>query len=131
MRPAPDTLAGFINTVDPDVNFVSPSREIPAIVGLRFGVRTMARVRPRPGVTITITHPPMEPEGTTHQSYVITMPVWTRIDGYLFEYERDLVPGDWTISAADGDVTLFTAHFTVVDPAELPELTGLCQELLS
>jgi len=128
IQSAPDTLTGFINWIGPDATFVSPSREIPAVAGLRFGVRTMSLVREYPEVTITITHPPMGPEGITQQSYVTWIPLWTKIDGYLLEFDRDLVPGDWTISAAEGEVPLFAVHFTLVDPAEMPGMAGVCDE---
>ena len=111
----------------PIPTFVSPSREIPAVAGLRFGVRTMSLVREYPEVTITITHPPMGPEGITQQSYVTWIPLWTKIDGYLLEFDRDLVPGDWTISAAEGEVPLFAVHFTLVDPAEMSGMDGVCR----
>ena len=131
MQPAPDTLTGFVNTIRPDATFVSPSREIPAVPGLGFGVRTQAFLRLHDSITITVTHPPMGPGGATQQTYLSTIPIGPRINGYFLEYERDLVPGDWTISASEGDVPLFAVHFTLVDPAELPGMAGLCEHLSS
>lgn len=132
--PAPDTIAGFTNIIEGDPPFVSTGRVVPGVIGVSFGVKSQAAKADFPAVTIVVTHPPMGPEGVTRQSYssdIIASD--TSLTFYELEYDYEVVLGDWTFTAMDGDRVLFSTTFTVVPPAQIPELAGICgyEDLLS
>jgi len=132
--PAPDTVAGVSNIIDADPEFVTAGRVVPAVIGIGFAIKARSAKRDYPFVTMVITHPPMGDAGATRQSYdssigrdALSLTAWQ------FEYDYELVPGPWTISAYDGEALLFTVAFDVVPPAMLPELASRCgyEDLLS
>ncbi|MCC7320979.1 MAG: DUF3859 domain-containing protein [Rubellimicrobium sp.] len=131
--PAPDTIAGVTNLIDEAPPFVSTGRLVPGVLGVGFGVKSAPAGGGEIPVTMTVTHPPMGPEGVTHQSYPTTITDNPSISLYDFEFAYEIVPGDWSFAATTGKDVLFTVHFTVVDPREVPDLAGVCgyEDLLS
>lgn len=137
--PAPGTIAGFTNIITTEPDFVSPTRRVPAVLGIGFGVKSRAR-RP-PGydtVLVTVTHPPMGANGVTVETYITAIRGEDGTPGLsitLFQFDTDyeLVTGPWTISASEAGKQLFHAKFTVLPPREVPELAQVChyQGLLS
>lgn len=130
---APGTIAGQTNLVDVVPPFVSRSRQVPAALGVGFGVKSAAKGAPLDVVTIVVTHPPMGPEGVTRQEYTswITSAEIAATEGlsasyYHLEYDYEMVLGDWTFSALLGDEVLWSVAFEVVPPGAVPELAGIC-----
>ncbi|WP_245731596.1 DUF3859 domain-containing protein [Loktanella fryxellensis] len=133
--PAPGTLAGTTHLIEDEPPFVSPSQRVPAVIGIGFGIKSMA-TDPfgLQDVTITVTHPPMGPTAATTQSFQ------TRIDGtapsltfYQFDFDYELVQGPWQMQAEKDGEILFTTSFDVVAPQAAPDLARVCgfEELLS
>ena len=129
-QPAPDTIAGFINVIDGDPEFVSHGRLVPAVIGISFGVRSAAVAQEFPVVEIIVTHPPMGPDGVTRQSYLSDIGTTApSMSFYAFEFDEELVLGDWTFTAMAGEEILWSAGFEVVSPRQISELAGICNYL--
>ncbi|SMX39778.1 DUF3859 domain-containing protein [Octadecabacter ascidiaceicola] len=128
VRMAPDTLAGSTHVVEEAPAFVSTGRLVPAVLGIGFGVRSgLDADVGQEGVLMTVTHPPLE-GGATQQSFttVVGSRDFPGVTFYQFDYPYELALGEWTMSATYGAVTLYETTFTVVPPAALPELAGVC-----
>ncbi|WP_089997119.1 DUF3859 domain-containing protein [Cognatiyoonia koreensis] len=134
-RPAPDTVAGITNVIVDEPPFVSTVNKVPAVMGIGFGVKAMSESAfGIDNVTMTITHPPMGDGRAKSQSFQTSISgVDSSITFYQFDYEYELLPGTWTMTATDGDEVLYTTSFQVVPPNQVPELAAICnfEELLS
>lgn len=134
-RPAPDTVAGVTNVVAEEPPFVSTVNKVPAVMGIGFGAKAMSEtVFGIDNVTMTITHPPMGPEQATQQSFLTSISgTDTSITFYQFDYDYELLPGEWTMTATSGGDVLYTTSFQVVPPQQVPELAAICnfESLLS
>lgn len=133
-EPAPDTVAGVTNIIEDVPPFVSNGRNVPAVLGMGFGILAGAKRTMLLDVLIVVTHPPMGEAGVTRQSYYSDITnVGESMTLYQFDYDYELVQGAWTITATQGDEVLFRAGFTVVPPQQVPELAGVCgyENLLS
>ncbi|MFN3662969.1 MAG: DUF3859 domain-containing protein [Yoonia sp.] len=126
--PAPDTIAGSTHIVAEDPPFIAEIRQVPAVLGIGFGVKAQA-ANPDglSGVTMTVTHPPMGDTRVTQQSYV----TWISGDDpsmtfYQFDEDYERVTGTWTFTASHADEALFTVSFDVVPPEALPGLAEAC-----
>lgn len=132
--PAPDTIAGVTNVIEDVPPFVSAGRNVPAVLGMGFGVLAGAKQQLLLDVLVVVTHPPMGEAGVTRQSYYTDITnIGQSMTLYQFDYDYELVEGPWTITATQGDEILFRAGFIVVPPAMVPELAGVCgyEDLLS
>lgn len=127
---APGTMKGSIAVVRDPMAFVATGRQVPAVLGLGFGVRArLADPGQRREVTIVVTHPPMAPGGVTRESWTATLTGLTSLlNSYRFETEAELVPGDWTISAEAGGKVLFRVPYTVLPADRLPGLAQVCAQ---
>lgn len=134
-RPAPDTVAGITNVVAEEPPFVSTVNKVPAVMGIGFGAKAMSESTfGIDNVTMTITHPPMGPQKTTQQSFLTSISgTDTSITFYQFDFDYELLPGTWTMTATDGEQVLYSTSFEVVLPQQVPELAAICNfsELLS
>ncbi len=136
-RPAPGTIAGITNVLVGEPDFVSTGRSVPAVIGVGFGVKSTAQTPlGYDSVIITVTHPPMGPNGVSVETYD------TSINGvgapnsmtfFQFDQEYELAIGTWTITASEGGKPLFSATFDVMPPQLVPDLAAVCgyQNLLS
>jgi hypothetical protein len=132
--PAPDTVAGVTNIIEDVPPFVSAGRNVPAVLGMGFGILSSSKQQILLDVLVVVTHPPMGEGGVTRQSYYTDVTnTGESLTLYQFDYAYELVEGPWTITATLGDEVLFRAGFTVVPPAQVPELAGVCgyEDLLS
>lgn len=126
-EPAPDTIAGFTNLIEEVPAFVSTGRLVPGVIGVGFGVKTAAA-----GddvfldLTVTVTHPPMGPDGVTEQSFPGRLGGEIGISFYELEFPYEIVTGEWTFTATTPKAVIWSAEFTVVAPQALPELGGIC-----
>ncbi|WP_172300263.1 DUF3859 domain-containing protein [Pseudoruegeria sp. HB172150] len=122
--PAADTISGTVNFVEGRPDFLRRGSLVPAQMGLGFGVH----VRPLPDydglVTVEVTHPPMGPQGVTHQTWVTELDS-TELEylGYSFDEDYELVEGVWTMKAQSEGRTIYEVAFTVVDADVLPPVT--------
>lgn len=133
-EPAPDTVAGVTNIIEDVPPLVSAGRNVPAVLGMGFGILSGAKQAMLLDVLIVVTHPPMGDAGVTRQSYYSDITnTGESMTLYQFDYDYELVQGPWTITATQGDTLLFRAGFTVVPPQQVPELAGVCgyENLLS
>ena len=126
--PAPDTIAGTTHIVAEDPPFIAEITQVPAVLGIGFGVKAQA-MNPDglSDVTINVTHPPMGRGGITQQSYQ----TWisgadTSMSFYQFDEEYERVTGTWTFTASHAGDELFSVSFDVVPPTALPELAEAC-----
>jgi hypothetical protein len=126
-NPAPDTVAGTTHIVDVTPEFLSNSRQVPAVIGLGFGVLAKAKRDDLRDVTMIVTHPPMGPDGVTRQSFMtsITADI-ASMTYYQFDRESELLPGVWTLEAVHEGETVYRARFTVVPPEALPAVAAAC-----
>ena len=132
--PAPDTVAGVTNVIEDVPEFVSDGRNVPAVLGMGFGILSLSRNETLFDVLVVVTHPPMGDAGVTRQSYTSEIAnTGQPMTLYQFDYDYELVQGPWTITATQGDEILFRAGFTVVAPQMVPELASVCgyEDLLS
>ncbi len=126
-RPAPGSITGTTGVFADAPEFVSRGRQVPAVIGVAFGLSVTAKGRNFAPLDVSITHPPMGANGVTEQSFVTDL-----IDGvsrsslYAFEDEWELVEGPWTITATYLDELVYHLNFEVVDPRLLPELASIC-----
>lgn len=125
--PAPDTVAGVTNIIDGEVNFISTTRVVPAVLGIGFGAKVMAKGEPILDVMMEVTHPPMGDAGTTRESY------FTSIDStglslalFQFDYAYELVEGPWSLTAWKDGEKIYSVDFTVANPAAVPGLASVC-----
>ena len=130
-REAPNTVAGTTHVIEQAPPFVSNGPLVPAVIGIGFGVRAgLAGDMAQDGVVMTVSHPALSGKGNgaTLQSFVTTIGPATdpSITFYQFDYGYELALGDWTMTAQAGGEVLYQTTFTVVPPAALPELAGVC-----
>ena len=124
---APDTELGYINLMTAPPEFIFRQTDVPARLGLSFGIlivadRDIANVRVltwKPGAT--------DPESWT-TDIVAGEP---KLRGFVFEYENELIPGPWRMEAYDGDTQLYSVTFEVLPGSELPSVTSNCDLLSS
>lgn len=134
-EPAPNTLAGTTYVIADDPAFVSHGRQVPAVLGVGFGVKS----RPTDGtdyltVTIVLTHPKMGDAGVTVQSYDTQISsIGPSLAFFQFDHPYELVKGRWTFTAKSENAVLYSIDFEVVDPAQVPNLADICRysDLLS
>ncbi len=123
---APDTMLGFIDLYEGEAGVGLRTQTLPALPELAFGVVAWA-VTDLDDVTITVTHPPMAPAGTTRQSWVATFAAGQGAANFFrFDLPEERVPGLWRFVATQGDRIVYEASFEVVDPALMPAFTDPC-----
>lgn len=133
--PAPGTIAGVTHLIDTNPPFVSTRNRVPAVLGIGFGVKATASApEGLSEVIMTVTHPPIGPDGVRSQTFV------TGISGesqsltfYQFDYPYELRPGLWQMEASVAGDVVYSVQFEVVQPQQIPELAQICgfENLLS
>lgn len=126
--PAPGTVAGTTYIIDEVPPFVTKARNVPAVIGIGFGVKAMSvNDFGIEDVTIVVTHPPMGADRIRIQKFA------SRISGidpsitfYQFDYDYELIPGQWKMMAVHQDEVLYSVAFEVVPPSQIPELAKIC-----
>jgi len=118
---AKGTVSGTINLVERSPDFIGPGPEVPARLGIGFGVK----VRMAPGLTgratVRVQHPPMGPQAVTRQHWQTTLTdERAQYLGYTFEQSYELLPGPWSLSASANGRPIYSVSFTVVDPRQMP-----------
>jgi hypothetical protein len=126
--PAPDTIAGETHIIGQEPDFVRLSQRVPATLGIGFGIKSQALGAEGIGnVDMVLTHPPMGQDQVTTQRFTTSISgIDPSLTFYQFDYAYELVLGTWTFTAMSGDDVIYTVNFEVVDPRQVPELSGLC-----
>ena len=125
---APGTIAGATHIIDVDPPFAAHTQQIPAILGIGFGIKSQTLTQGGlDDITMTVTHPAIGADKTKQQNFT------SRIDNqapslifYQFDYPYELAEGTWTMTATHQDEVLFSVAFDVVPPETLPELANIC-----
>lgn len=133
--PAPDTVAGQTFVFEGDARFVSYNNRVPAVLGLGMGTKVqMADPAGLSDVTMSVTHPPMGPNGVTRQTHSASISGSEQTQRlYTFDLDYELLPGIWQMQAEKDGRVIYRTTFEVVPPELLPELAGACgyEDLLS
>lgn len=128
VNPAPGTIAGVTNVIEGEPGFISVSRRVPAVIGVGFGVKV--RVDEPFGyddVRITVTHPPMGPDGIATEQYTSAISgAILSMNLFQFDFDYELVPGIWSIEADWGGKPVYRAVFEVAAARDVPELAVAC-----
>lgn len=132
---APNTIAGTTHIVEDAPPFISNSHRVPAVIGIGFGVKSMTSTSGgEDDVLMTIWHPEMGADRVTVQSFQTRISdLSPSITFYQFDFDYELLPGDWMMEASKGGHILFRRSFKVLEPEDVPELAAVCgyEELLS
>jgi hypothetical protein len=128
--PAEGTISGVVNLVTEPPVFQRRTNLVPARIGIGFGVHLMVLPEYQGQIVVQTTHPPMGPDGITRESWVTEVAVGRMaLHGFSFEYDYEMVRGDWSISASVDGRLIYHADFIVVDPATVPPINCTGQML--
>lgn len=127
-EPAPDTTTGTIQILEGWQKIILRTQVVPMVTGIGFGVSLKpASPRNLNDVRITITHPPYIGFGDTRESWFTDFSAdGNNLNFFEFEHDFEMVKGQWTLEAHQGDTMLYSATFEVVDPSQVPHLANLC-----
>lgn len=122
---APDTESGQVNLLSGTPEFAFPGQEIPARLGISFGIvavpdRDIFNVQFltwKPGAT--------QPE-FWYSDMTADAP---HIQGFMFETPPELITGIWRFEAREGETTLYQIEFDVLPGNALPGVTSDCNLL--
>ncbi|MGP6087581.1 DUF3859 domain-containing protein [Antarctobacter jejuensis] len=127
-RPAPETLSGLLNLIDQDRPIDVETLQVPAEMGLSFGIRaTLTPGATMPEVTVVVTHPPMGVEGVTVERWSAAMNFGEpSLNLFTFERDYELVEGAWMFQLeAEGQI-LLQQPFQVTAPGTVPAVQQAC-----
>lgn len=121
---ANDTVSGTVTIVADEPIFLAPGPQVPAQLGIGFGVIVQPLPQYAGPVTISVQHPPMGPNGVTRQSWQAELfSDDTTYLGFTFEDRYEVVRGEWTLSAQSNGRPIYSVRFQVTDPARLRPVT--------
>lgn len=127
-RPAPETLSGILNLIDQDrpIDVVTP--QVPAELGLSFGIRAALKAgAAMPDVMVVVTHPPMGPDGVTVEKWAAAMNFGQpSLNLFTFEKEYELVQGAWMFQLESEGEVLLQQPFEVTAPGTVPAVQQTC-----
>ncbi|PIE09524.1 MAG: hypothetical protein CSA72_12950 [Rhodobacterales bacterium] len=127
---APDTVLGEINILPDGREILWPQSEVPAALGIGFGLWFDTTSVPRGMTLTTITHPPMGPQGVTRESWKTFQSGDTQEPhyvGYTLELPYELVRGPWRVEVTRNGKTLAAQDFVLVAPEAYPEIIATCR----
>lgn len=127
-RPAPETLSGTLNLIDQDRGIDVESLQVPAEIGLSFGIRTtLSPGAVVPEVTVIVVHPPMGPQGMTTERWTAGMNFGEpSLNLFTFEHDYELVQGAWLFRLEHEGRTLLQQPFEVTAPGSVPSVQQTC-----
>ncbi|MDF0598791.1 DUF3859 domain-containing protein [Psychromarinibacter halotolerans] len=121
---AEGTVSGTVSFVEGLPPFLGPGPLVPGQKDVGFGVHVRALPDYAGPVEITIEHPPMGPNNVTSQTwYTDISGLEAQYYGYTFDYEYEILKGQWRMTARTAAGVVYSAGFEVVDPALLPPVT--------
>ncbi len=93
---------------------------MPAQIGVEFGIVVQVRPEFEGNATVYVEHPPQGTDGTVQESwpnfFSASEPTYV---GFSFEYDYELTPGPWTLSARREGELIYEIEFDVVQGANL------------
>lgn len=115
---APNTETGRVDLFEGEPEFVDSRLQVPAVLGIGFGVRAWAREGVGPlRVTIRSLHPAFPGTGTTQQSFPsLLSPDAPMTHIFTFDLPHEATPGLWQLQALEGERVLYSVTFQVVPP---------------
>lgn len=122
---APETALGFIYLLDGNPEFTFQQREIPARLGISFGLEVTADYD-IPEARIDTWRPGATKPEIWYSEFEAGVP---RMRGFTFEFPEELVTGIWKMEAYDGDTLLYSLTFDVRPGSEMPGVTSDCNLL--
>lgn len=122
---APETELGYIQTLVATPEFAFEQREIPARLGISFGILTVSD-RDIPQARMEVSRPGLPNPDIWYSDFTAGS---TEVRGFSFDFASELVPGIWTFSAYDGDQQLYSVEFEVLPGSELPGISSDCNLL--
>ncbi|MBV7397384.1 DUF3859 domain-containing protein [Mameliella sediminis] len=127
-RPAPETLSGLLNLVDQDRPIDVETLQIPAEMGLSFGIRaSLTAGASVPEVTVVVTHPPMGPTARTVERWQAPMNFGeVSLNLFTFEHDYELLEGAWMFQVEQDGKVLLQQPFTVTAPGTVPAVQQAC-----
>ncbi len=132
---APGTVAGTTHLIAEEPPFAAITRVVPAVLGVGFGVKSRSETpMGLSPVMMTVTHPPMGNDSVTTQTFETTIRgADASLTFYQFDFDYELLPGIWQMTATYNETVLYRTTFEVVSPDLVPELARICgfEDLLS
>ena len=123
-REAKDTISGVVNLLAEAPVFLRKTAVVPAKIGIGFGIHVDIAEPLNGPVIMQTVHPPMGENGVTTERWTTEItPGRLNYNGFTFEYDYELLPGPWTITAFANGRELYKVDFTVVDPALTPPIS--------
>lgn len=122
---APDTDLGYIQILAATPEFVFEQREVPARLGISFGVMSTSD-RDILDARIEVYRPDTPKPDVWYSTFVANSPM---LRGFSFDFAHELVPGIWRFAAFDGDIELYSVEFEVLPGSELPGISSDCNLL--
>lgn len=122
---APETDLGYIDLLTGIPEFAFEQREIPARLGISFGLvatsdRDISQAR------IETTRPGAAKPDIWYSDFIAGEPA---LRGFSFDFARELTPGIWRMDAFDGARLLYSVEFEVLPGTELPGVSSDCNLL--
>ncbi len=129
---APGTVMGEVYIYDDTPDFRWRSREVPAVLGIGFGVLVTLADTGAPGpITHVTLHPAFAGNGAKQQTWVSQLAAdRANFRGYRFDEPYELAVGTWTLEGWRDDTMLYSITFEVVPPSARPDI-GCGDSLLS
>ncbi|MCT4556656.1 MAG: DUF3859 domain-containing protein [Pelagimonas sp.] len=127
-EPAPGTESGVINLIEPDIPFDVFTQQVPAELGLSFGVRVwMEEGTEVNDLSVEVVHPPMGRLGVTHETWDTPLEAGgTDMNLFTFERPYEMVEGRWLFRIRDGAEILTEQAFHVLPKGSVPQVQAVC-----
>ncbi|MBP0483426.1 DUF3859 domain-containing protein [Sagittula salina] len=127
-RPEPGTVSGVLNLVTQSAPFDVPSTQVPAEIGLSFGIRAKLAPDAPPGdYRMVVTHPPMGPQGQVLETWSAGLiPGDPALNLFTFEEGWELIEGPWRFQLVLDDRVLLQQDFTVTPKGTVPAVQKTC-----
>jgi hypothetical protein len=127
-RPAPETYSGTLNLIAQDRAIDVETVQVPAELGLSFGIR--AALTPGasvPDVTVIVTHPPMGQNAVTVERWSAAMNFGeASLNLFTFESDYELLEGMWLFQLEREGKVLLQQPFEVTAPGTVPVVQDTC-----
>lgn len=127
-EPAPDTVAGWVHVPRGQVPFHWEGlREVPAAIGMGFGIRASATNGPIDNATIIMTRP--GPDGhPVQESWTSSFQTGaTSFSFFRFDTPDELQPGPWDFQIYKDGKRLAQVGFTVLPAESRPGMVNACR----
>ena len=122
-NPAPETRLGYVSSSGEVGSFSEPGQQVPAALGVSFGVRSMA-ARDIDPVRIVLLRPDQGKPDVWADTFHAGA---ENIEFFAFDFPDEMVTGNWVFEAWDGEELLYKVGFTVVPEVTMPDLVAKCQ----